>query len=506
MTTDASLVGWEGHINNLTVQGRWSNVQKMSHINCLEMEAVYLTVKHFLPYLINKNVLIQTDNYTVTCYLNHQGITKSLQLLHLTWKLWSLVLENNTFLYVPQINSHSGKEKFTSRHVIETRVSPSDRVVNEQFSCEQDFSSLGLSNDGSVCNFSEQENTAVLFMDDSSESSCNRCNVNFLAEHVCLCIPTNSDDSQGVAAYETVPLQNNSDSTSLAETVLVSYSSKHVSGFSDKAATLGESAVTGKGESISPRPKISEFDGMAVVDRHFSAKRFSEKTRKLLALSWRKGTRKDYTAKFKQFSMWCTEWKVDPFLASPNNCADFLTSLFQRGLKYRTINGYRSILSSFLPPIDNCPIGQHSYIIRLLKGAFNERPPVKRLIPNWDLSFILGCLKEDPFEPLKDASVKHLTWKTCFLVAITTFRRCSDLQSLQITDNDMNIGERGITFVRTGLSKQDRPNHESNHIFVPVFSQDKYLDPRRCLLRYIKKDKEIKKKGWSKCFEIISGY
>ena len=342
--------------------------------------------------------------------------------------------------------------------------------------------------------FSEQENTAVLFMDDSSESFCNRCNVNFLAEHVCLCIPTNSDDSQGVAAYEMVPLQNNSDSTSLAETVLVSYSSKHVSGFSDKAATLGESAVTGKGENISPRPEISEFDGMAVVDRHFSAKGFSEETRKLLALSWRKGTRKDYTAKFKQFSMWCTERKVDPFLASLNDCADFLTSLFQRGLKYRTVNGYRSMLSSFMPPIDNCPIGQHSYIIRLFKGVFNERPPVKRLIPNWDLSFILDCLKEDPFEPLKDASVKHLTWKTCFLVAITTFERCSDLQSLQITDNDMNIGERGITFVRTGLSKQDRPNHESNHIFVPAFSQDKYLDPRRCLLRYIKKTKKLRKK------------
>ena len=233
---------------------------------------------------------------------------------------------------------------------------------------------------------------------------------------------------------------------------MVSYASKHVSGFSDKAATLGESAVTGKGESISPRPEISEFDGIAVVDRHFSAKGFSEETRKLLALSWRKGTRKDYTAKFKQFSMWCTEWKVDPFLVSPNDCADFLTSLLQRGLKYRTINGYRSMLSSFLPPIDNCPIGQHSYIIRLLKGVFNERPPVKLLIPNWDLSFILGCLKEDPFEPSNDASLKHLAWKTCFLVAITTFRRCSDLQSLQITDNDMNIGERGITFVRTGLS------------------------------------------------------
>ena len=85
-------------MNNLTVQGRWPNVQKMSQINCLEMEAVYLTVKDFLPYLINKNALIQTENSTVTCYLNHQGGTKSLPLWHLTWKIWSLALENNLCL------------------------------------------------------------------------------------------------------------------------------------------------------------------------------------------------------------------------------------------------------------------------------------------------------------------------------------------------------------------------------------------------------------------------
>lgn len=151
------------------------------------------------------------------------------------------------------------------------------------------------------------------------------------------------------------------------------------------------------------------------------------------------------------------------------------------------------MLSSLLPPIDNCPIGQHSYIIRLLKGVFNERPPVKCLIPNWDLSFVLGCLKEAPFEPLKDASLKHLTWKTCFLVAITTFRRCSDLQSLQIAEDKVNIGGRGITFIRTGLSKQDRPNHEGSHIFVPSYKEDKSLDPKRCLMRYIKKTKQYRK-------------
>ena len=147
------------------------------------------------------------------------------------------------------------------------------------------------------------------------------------------------------------------------------------------------------------------------------------------------------------------------------------------------------MLSSILPPIDSCPIGQHSYIIRLLKGVFNERPPVKCSVPNWDLSFVLGCLKDAPVEPLKDASFKHLT---CFLVAITTFHRCSDLQSLQIAENTMNVGDRGITFIHTGLAKQDRPNHDDSHIFVLSY-QDKSLDPKRCLMWYIRKTKKYRK-------------
>lgn len=56
----------------------------------------------------------------------------------------------------------------------------------------------------------------------------------------------------------------------------------------------------------------------------------------------------------------------------------------------------------------------------------------------------------------------------------------------------MNVGDRGITFVRTGLAKQDRPNHEGSHIFVPSHQEDKYLDPRRCLIQYIKKTKKYR--------------
>ena len=56
----------------------------------------------------------------------------------------------------------------------------------------------------------------------------------------------------------------------------------------------------------------------------------------------------------------------------------------------------------------------------------------------------------------------------------------------------MNVGDRGIIFIHTGLAKQDHPNHDGSSIFVPSY-QDKSLDPKSCLMRYIRKTKKYRK-------------
>jgi integrase len=172
-----------------------------------------------------------------------------------------------------------------------------------------------------------------------------------------------------------------------------------------------------------------------------------------------------------------------------------LSDLFNEGLQYRTIAGYRSMLSAVLPHYENVTIGQHPHIIRLLKGVFNSRPPKVKLIPEWDLDMVLKMLQKTPFEPLFFADLKEITFKTVFLIAITTFRRCSDLQALRLGENSMRIQKKGITFIRFGLSKQDRQK-----IFVPAFPENKFLDPKRCLKCYLKKTKFFRKTGENQLF------
>ena len=138
------------------------------------------------------------------------------------------------------------------------------------------------------------------------------------------------------------------------------------------------------------------------------------------------------------------------------DCAEFLTFLFHKGLQYRTIAGYRAMLSSVLHPVNNFPVGQHPYIVQLMKGIFNSRPLTIRLLPELDLPLVLKFLKKPPFEPLYLSPLKYLTWKCYFLVAITTFRRASDIQALRLDSGNVSIQNRGITFIGQGPSKSDR--------------------------------------------------
>ncbi|XP_066524828.1 uncharacterized protein [Hoplias malabaricus] len=91
VSTDASLTGWGAVFDQLAVKGAWSLAQRSHHINCLELLAVHLALKHFLPVLCGQHVLVRTDNTTVVSYINRQGGTRSLPLLKLsqTLLLWS---------------------------------------------------------------------------------------------------------------------------------------------------------------------------------------------------------------------------------------------------------------------------------------------------------------------------------------------------------------------------------------------------------------------------------
>ena len=100
-----------------------------------------------------------------------------------------------------------------------------------------------------------------------------------------------------------------------------------------------------------------------------------------------------------------------------------------RRLGVSSIRGYRSMLSAVfrfhLPSLSSDPVLRD--LLRSFKLSSAERilrPPA------WDLAKVLRYLNSPHFEPLSQASLRTLSLKTLFLLALATAKRVGELQAV----------------------------------------------------------------------------
>ena len=182
----------------------------------------------------------------------------------------------------------------------------------------------------------------------------------------------------------------------------------------------------GNGHSVLFTPKTT-FELVVTPSEHYKGQITAacEYNKKLLSASWLKEHKMIIHTNSNSSVVDVVQGNLNGSILNvfKSRCR-ILADLFKKGFKNRTMAGYRSMLSSVLPPVQHIPRWQHPYIIRLLKWVFNSRPPTAILIPAWDLPKVLDCLNA-PSEHFKWSPLKYLTMKTVFF--------CSnlDLQMIQ---------------------------------------------------------------------------
>ncbi len=77
ITTDASMTGWGAVFEGRPASGEWKEEFLFWHINCLELRAVFLALKYFLPVLGGYHIIVRTDNMAVVSHINRQGGSRS---------------------------------------------------------------------------------------------------------------------------------------------------------------------------------------------------------------------------------------------------------------------------------------------------------------------------------------------------------------------------------------------------------------------------------------------
>ena len=161
---------------------------------------------------------------------------------------------------------------------------------------------------------------------------------------------------------------------------------------------------------------------------------FSEAVAARIEAPQRRSTRSVYEAKWTIFTKWCLTNQVD-FRSPPvKSVADFLSHLFEdKKLQPSTIDGYRTYRSAIADKLGDTTvnISKDDNLTRLLESFHRDRPKGRRGIPSWNLSLVLHQLTKAPFEPLREASLKHLTFKTVFLLALGSGKRRSEIHAWQ---------------------------------------------------------------------------
>ena len=108
---------------------------------------------------------------------------------------------------------------------------------------------------------------------------------------------------------------------------------------------------------------------------------------------------------------------------------DFLLYLFKgRHLQPSTIEGYRTAIADMIIN-ERIQFGKDENFTRLLDNFHRDEPKGRRGVPAWNLSLVLHQLAKAPFEPMRKASPKHLTFKTVFLWALGSGKRRSEIHA-----------------------------------------------------------------------------
>lgn len=130
-------------------------------------------------------------------------------------------------------------------------------------------------------------------------------------------------------------------------------------------------------------------------------------------------TRQSYAKKWDRFTAFRDSWTGEG--TSPLRIIfAFLLHLLDEGLAYSSLRVYLAAISAHHPLLDSHSIFSHPMTKSFLKGLTRSYPELRHLAPSWELPLVLQKLMRKPFEPMATAAIHLVTWKTAFLVAVTS--------------------------------------------------------------------------------------
>ncbi|KAL0150698.1 hypothetical protein M9458_054002 [Cirrhinus mrigala] len=400
--TDASTTGWGAVCNGQAASGSWTGPRLLWHINCLELLAVLLALRRFLPMLRHKHVLVRTDNTATVAYINRQGGLRSRRMSQLARHLllWSQKrLKSLRAVHIPgELNRAADQLSRQPTHPGEWRLHPQTvQLIWSRFGEAQ--IDLFASPESSHCQLYYSLSEAPLGRDALAHSW--PPGPNLLAQTLCK-IREDGEQVLLVAPYwptRTCPSLEDS---------------------------LEEGpSFSGDGHNLAPASRSMEPTRVA-----------SGRDTAVIETI----TQQAYALRWGLFVDWCASRGEDPQRCPIAVVLSFLQEKLERRLSPSTLKVYVAAIAAYHDAVDGASIGKHQLVVRFLRGARRVNPPRPHLVPSWDLSVALRGLRGPPFEPLVSVELKFLSLKTALLTALASIKRVGDLQAFSVNEACLEFG------------------------------------------------------------------
>ena len=184
---------------------------------------------------------------------------------------------------------------------------------------------------------------------------------------------------------------------------------------------------------------------------------------------------------------------------------DFLLFLIDEGRHLpNTLESIKSCVCVTLKLAVGIDLSDSSEITAILQKYHRDCPRENFTPPDWNLVYVLDMLLHKPFEPLSQASLKHLTYKTVFLVAMACSCHISELHALDVRKLQHDPEWKYVWLAPNSLflakNQTDRRPSSSRQFkltnltqFVGVHEPDRLLCPVRALRYYLQRTKPFRR-------------
>ena len=340
----------------------------------------------------------------------------------------------NSCIHKFQKNPDKGKTrtwipKCHSRLSITKGQGHTDRVVTSPTDIQPNLQSLAHTNGRSICNSSKLQTSNLCISCPRQKGLENRCIEYLLGRPRRLCLLSSSHPATSNSKNNNIPMQDDSTRSRVARDAMVLGSGGSLDQGTSTAPSLEDITETTTFQQVPQQRGVPESTCVASGFQESNSGRFSSEVAERIKAPQRESSRKVYQSRWTIYGQWCTENKVDITSTAVPQVAEFLNYLFTvKNLKPATITGYRTAIADALGSQGEF-ISKSLELNRLIASFTRDRPKPNRSIPTWDLSLVLLRLTKPPFEPLSEAPLKWLTYKTVFLLALASGKRRSEIHA-----------------------------------------------------------------------------